>query len=153
MTPERWHLEIMFPGLRNSDYEVTSPADPQYNCVAWAGGIDDEWWDARNPDTFWPDGLPRGGTVDIAMAGLATMGYARCDDDSMVAGVEKIAIYAQGDEFAHVARQLPTGRWTSKLGSQFDIEHELGALTSTANRGGPVQYGEVVAYMQRRRGN
>ena len=149
LTPERWHLEIMFPSLRNSDYAVTSPADPRYNCIAWAAGFNDDWWDARNPDTFWPSGLPRGDTVDVVVGGLATVGYERCEDGLLEDGVEKVAIYASGEYFQHIARQLPSGKWTSKLGSQYDTEHELEALTSTANRGGPVQYGEVVAYMRR----
>ena len=151
LTPERWHLEIVFPGLRNSDYSVTSPADLRYNCIAWAAGFDDSWWDARNPDTFWPAGLPRGGTVDVVVGGLATVGYERCENGSLEDGVEKVAIYADGEAFQHVARQLTSGRWTSKLGESYDIEHELEALTSGANHGGAVQYGDVVAYMRRGR--
>jgi hypothetical protein len=29
-------LEQSFPGLRTGHYQVTSPADNTYNCVAWA---------------------------------------------------------------------------------------------------------------------
>lgn len=85
------------------------------------------------------------------MAALATTGYEPCDDGNVEEGIEKIAIYGNGEQFEHVARQLDTGRWTSKLGESYDIEHELEALTSAANLGGQVQYGEVVAYMRRGR--
>ena len=39
-------------------------------------------------------------------------------------GVEKVAIYAdEHGEPQHAARQLPSGNWTSKIGSLEDIEH------------------------------
>ena len=65
--------------------------------------------------------------------------------------MEKTAIYGMGNQFLHMAKQLPSGSWSSKLGRAWDIEHELEALTSAANLGGQVQYGEVVAYMRRGR--
>jgi len=42
----------------------------------------------------------------------------------------------------HAARQLPEGRWTSKLGELEDIEHALHDLTGTV-------YGSVVLVMKR----
>lgn len=43
-------------------------------------------------------------------------------------------------------RQLPDGKWTSKLGALEDIEHDrLDALEGD-------DYGRVVAYMKRQRG-
>jgi hypothetical protein len=41
-------------------------------------------------------------------------------------GIEKVAIYADlpADSWTHAARQLPNGRWTSKLGDFEDIEHD-----------------------------
>jgi hypothetical protein len=42
----------------------------------------------------------------------------------------------------HAARQLPSGRWTSKLGPMEDIEHALHDLTGMA-------YGSVVLVMKR----
>ena len=85
------------------------------------------------------------------MAALSTAGYVLCDDGVLEEGVEKVALYGVGNVFMHVARQLSNGRWTSKLGVSYDIEHELEALTSSANVGGGVQYGEVVAFMCRGR--
>ena len=42
----------------------------------------------------------------------------------------------------HAARQLPNGRWTSKLGELEDIEHVLHDLEGAA-------YGSVVLVMKR----
>jgi hypothetical protein len=62
-----------------------------------------------------------------------------------VSGVEKIAIYVRSDIPSHVARQLPNGKWTSKLGLREDIEHDLEALE------GP-EYGSVVLILSRPEG-
>ena len=68
-----------------------------------------------------------------------------CTDGSQEAGIEKIAIFADGDEFTHAALQLETGKWTSKMGEGEDIEHD--ALENVA---GPC-YGKVTAFMKRSR--
>lgn len=74
-------------------------------------------------------------------------GFERCQHGSLEPDMEKIAIYAAGYSFRHVARQLPNGNWTSKLGRLEDIEHEsLDAICGE-------EYGKVVIFMQRRRGS
>ena len=108
-------------------------------------------WNALDEHHYWPAGLPRRDAVDVVMAALATTGYEPCTDGALEDSIEKIALYGVEDVFMHVARQLPNGRWTSKLGASYDIEHELEVLTSSANAGGGVQYGEVVAFMARPR--
>jgi hypothetical protein len=45
-------------------------------------------------------------------------------DASLEPGFEKVALYGGGLLYTHAARQLPTGKWTSKLGKAEDIEHE-----------------------------
>jgi hypothetical protein len=57
-------------------------------------------------------------------------------------GLEKVAIFAKGETALHVARQLPSGKWTSKIGRWEDIEHDLLALEGE-------RYGEVAQIMQR----
>ena len=44
-------------------------------------------------------------------------------DLSLEIGFEKVAIYSDAHGPQHVARQLPDGKWTSKLGQQVDVEH------------------------------
>ena len=45
--------------------------------------------------------------------------------------------------YTHAARQLPNGKWTSKLGRDIDIEHD-----SVDDIAGSV-YGEVLRLMRR----
>jgi hypothetical protein len=136
-------LEIAFPNLAGSNYRITSPCTPAYNCVAWAAADNARWWD---PGEFfyWPAGIPREYTLDAFVAAFRTLGYSVCDDGVMEAGYEKIAIYAdERDEPRHMARQQRSGAWTSKLGKWEDIEHELQGLEGQS-------YGRVTLFMKRR---
>lgn len=148
---EEWQLTVLFPGLRDSTFKITSPPDSTYNCVAWVIGTTNEWWEPRYREGTWPDHIPQERTVAATILALASVGYEECDDGLIEENAEKVAIYGVGSQFLHVAKQLPSGRWSSKLGRAWDIEHELEALTSAANQGGAVQYGEIVAYMWRGR--
>ena len=74
---------------------------------------------------------------------FGTLGYGPCADGGLEQGFEKIAIYQSPKGVTHAARQLSTGRWTSKLGQLEDIEH-----TSPAELEGS-EYGRVVQYMRR----
>jgi hypothetical protein len=128
-------------------YRETSPRTRRYNCAAWANGVDSKWWQAL-PGYYWPrHGVPNDGTIDSYEKLYELCGFVRCDDGSLQAGEEKIALFGKGAEFEHVARQLPDGRWTSKLGTLEDIEHaDLEALSGDL-------YGNVVAFMRRTRGH
>lgn len=57
--------------------------------------------------------------------------------DAFEAGFARLALYAKGLSVTHACRQLPNGKWTSKLGRHVDIAHELRELE------GP-EYGSVV---------
>jgi hypothetical protein len=121
-------LEEAFPGLAANGYQVTSPSDSDYNCIAWAAGDSHAWWwpgqDAGKE--YWPPGVPRERTRDAFVAAFASLGYTICESDDVESGYEKIALFAAVDgRPTHAARQLPSGRWTSKLGKAEDIEHRL----------------------------
>jgi hypothetical protein len=119
-------LELAFPRLVGSDYRITSPATPGYNCIAWAVGESGRWW---WPDPagvhHWPDGVPRDETLDAFSAAFASLGFVPAETLDCQPGLEKVAVYARGGRPTHAARQLEGGRWTSKLGSGPDIEHDL----------------------------
>ena len=123
------HLEQVFPGLRGSGYQVTSPQADRYNCIAWAAGDVSNWWWPDEPDqldsSYWPPGVPRAERLDLCCAAFATLGYTVCDDEQSEAGYEKVALFAVAGNPTHAARQLANGRWTSKLGPMEDIEHGL----------------------------
>lgn len=67
-------------------------------------------------------------TLDAFAAAFATLGYAPCSDERPEHGFEKIALFAAAGLPTHAARQLPGGRWTSKLGLREDVEHDLHAV-------------------------
>ena len=130
-----------FPNI--NDFTITSPQEVSYNCIAWAAGANDRsWW--PEVDYYWPLGIPVENSLNAFVAAFATFGYEQCEDGSLERGFEKVAIYQSGgNDVRHAARQLANGRWTSKLGQSFDIEHSVPEdLESEA-------YGEVVQYMRR----
>lgn len=84
--------------------------------------------------------------VSAVEAVFRLRGYEPCDDGSLEADREKIAIYGDALGMAlHAARQMPSGRWTSKMGDLADIEHdEPGEVESTL-------YGTIRSYMARQK--
>ena len=138
-------LEQVFPGLAGSVYQVTSPRDQDYNCIAWAAGDNRNWWwpgqDVARE--YWPPDVPRERTLSAFVAAFAALGYAICESDELEAGFEKIALFAHPDgRPTHTTRQLPAGRWTSKLGVAVDIEHGLHDLAGDV-------YGTVAVLLKR----
>lgn len=116
-------LRKLFPHL--TDYKVTSPQDVRYNCVAWAVGTDERWW-WPSPGFDWPFELPENDGMTTFLRAFSTLGYAPCANGTLEEGFEKLAIYqSSSGDVSHVARQLDTGRWTSKLGILEDIEHAI----------------------------
>jgi hypothetical protein len=141
------HIEALFPGLSGSGYEVKSKQDDVYNCIAWAAGPTNTnawWWPFGDPQTtYWPESVPRQETLEAFRQMFETLGYAACDHAEVEPGYEKVALFADAQGVPlHAARQLPGGRWTSKLGALEDIEHALQDLVGT-------EYGSVALVMKR----
>lgn len=138
-------LEELFPDLGNA-FEITSLATPDYNCIAWALGYQDAKWDP-SPWYYWPRGVPRNQAVSTVATIFASFGYLACDEESPQPGCDYVAIFSQdGLNYTHVARRLPDGRWTSKLGNLEDIAHD-----DCAGLAGD-EYGQVVRWMKREAG-
>lgn len=146
---------MLFPQLKIEGYAPKSPPEPYYNCIAWATGDTDRYWspiprdrgsagDAGPCGDYWPLGVAQENTADAWMAALAKVGFEACPSEEVEPGLEKIAIYTDGHgEPTHVARQLPNGCWTSKLGDECDLEHNtLKALEGK-------QYGTACHFMKR----
>ena len=138
-------VEAKFPGLVDG-YEQTSPEDPAYNCIAHAAGDHEAWWDpARQPNVYWPLRAPRNYSLAALEAAFGTLGYTRCATEELEDGLEKIAIFVnEVQEFAHAARQLEDGSWTSKIGRNEDIRHRLRQLEGA-------EYGTAAAFLARPR--
>jgi hypothetical protein len=138
-------LEQTVPNLRGSGYRITGPATKRYNCIAWAAGDQDTWWQEDLADAYWPEGIPADGTVQSLVALFQSLGYQACDGPELEQDFDKVAIYAKGAQYTHATRQLADGRWTSKLGQSVLIEHAtLDALTGEA-------YGVIAQVLKRPR--
>jgi hypothetical protein len=145
----RARIERWFPNLRPEDYEIVAPEDPTFNCVAWAAGHSDAWWEpSTNPAHFWPDDAPPNDRIDSLVRVFQGIGYEewQAENDAFEAGYEKVAIYGKDEAFTHVARQLLEKRkWTSKLGVFEVIEHaNLAGLTGESEA-----FGLVVKILRR----
>ena len=140
-------LEKSFPGLRTGGYQVTSPADNTYNCVAWAAHDAARWWDPSVAQgCWWPSTVPRALSLVNLIAVFVALGYQPCGEAASESSSEKVAIYSDDRGWpTHVARQLSGGGWTSKLGASEDIAHD------TVEQLEGVIYGKVVCVLKRPR--
>lgn len=138
-------LENLFPNLKTSPFKKTSPETPNYNCIAWALNDSSKWWwpDSYN-SCFWPPTVPRLESINAFIEAFGTIGYEICNDSEREKGFQKVAIYATKEgRPKHATRQLSNGCWTSKIGDDIDIEHELAGLIGE-------KYGEIVVVMKRK---
>ena len=134
----------VFPRLRHSRaFESISPPTPEYNCIAWSVQDSEHWW-WPSDQAFWPETAPKEVTVAAFAAVYESLGYRECETGELESGVQKIALYAKDHIPTHAARQLANGRWTSKLGKQADIHHDVQDLEGE-------QYGRVGKYFCRQR--
>ena len=141
----RHPIENYFPRLRVGDYQITSPESEAYNCIAWAAGQSDLWWEPDPFDLyFWPPEAPRNLTLGAYVKAFGVLGYVPSQNSDLEPGFEKVAIYTDlMGKPTHAARQLPSGNWTSKLGELEDIEHEtLDCLSGSS-------YGSVALLLKR----
>jgi hypothetical protein len=141
---EVW-LRSTFPNLNNEDFDIKSLDTDAYNCIAWAAHDTERWWEpSGDPEHYWPLGLPPIYTLENYVHAFETLGFEICESSRFEAGYEKVAIYVDEDGIPqHMARQLPSSRWTSKLGRVWDIDHQTvhGVEGDT--------YGMVSQYMRR----
>jgi hypothetical protein len=125
----RAHLIGGFPNLRKEFFEPVSEDSDEYNCIAWAADvIDDRWWPHSNPaDSYWPITW-RSVERDCFIEAFRVAGkYEPCGSDfDFDPNYEKVALYEKPNgEPTHMARQLESGRWASKVGVfGWDIIHE-----------------------------
>ena len=137
---------LTLPGFPNSQaepLEITSPATGDYNCIAWAlEQTDCNYW--AHPDGFfnWLPGIPCEETPKAFILLFQSAGYEICETGNPEPGFQKVALFTKDGLPTHVARQLPDGAWTSKVGILEDVRHSLQAIS-----GG--MYGEVTVFLKR----
>ncbi len=137
----RLHLRSAFPAL-GGDFLITSPQTEDYNCIGWAAEDDSSWW-WPSKDSFWPQDAPFEVTVDAFVTAFGTMGYQVCTGAELEPGIQKVALYMKEGMPTHMARQLESGAWTSKLGQSYDIQHQEVKSVEGAS------YGDAVVFMKR----
>jgi hypothetical protein len=150
-------VERHFPFLTRNDYEVKSKADVFYNCIAFAAGEHDRWWE---PDPggvyYWPL-KEREYTVENYVRAFESIGYKKCNDPNYEDGFVKVAIYytllgnpeAPPGSPTHAALQLDREKWASKLGPWHDIEHvNLHCLNGEDSTGITRPYGQPVQFLK-----
>ena len=131
-----------FPNSQNEPFEETSPETDQYNCLAWVMHDTQRWWDTEDED-FWVSNLPQDSTLKTLVLLGEKQGFVVCDNGQLEKGYEKMALFSlEGTYCTHVARQLASGQWTSKLGTSYDVTHSLKAM-----EGGI--YGNVVQFLKK----
>lgn len=147
-----------FENLVTGSFEKTSEVTGKYNCVSHTVYEQNlNWWPIgggfAEKDRYWPKEAPPRRTIQAFQQALRTRGYQPCDDGNLEPGYEKAALYVSEvptiedplNAPTHIARQLPCGRWTSKLGGDIDIAHD------TPERLVGATYGRVEMYLKRRR--
>jgi hypothetical protein len=144
--PERLvHLEELFPALSSSGYSKSSEADPAYNCFAFAVHDTGQYWQkVAVHGYYWP--LERDDRIEDWVKALSLHNFKLTDTGDLEPGFEKVCIYMNDDGSPeHVARQLESGEWTSKIGKREDIQHAtLAALEGK-------EYGDATIFMKRKR--
>jgi hypothetical protein len=130
-----------FPRLTPENHRVTSPETAEYNCIAWAAHATAHCW---QPGVHWPGPAePDDYGIEALQEAFRTLGFEPCMDGSLESGFEKVALYGDQVFYTHAARQLPNGKWTSKLGEAEDIEHDAPEDVAFG------VYGQVVQFMRR----
>lgn len=138
---------VNFPYLSSNNYSVESPESDNYNCIAWACGLDDRTFWPDNEYHEWPPDLPQDDAMVSFVAFFERAGYQICDSPDCEEDFEKIAIFAKDNEPTHATRQLVSGKWASKMGYEgVDIEHD--ALENIEGPG----YGRATIFLRKVRG-
>lgn len=135
-------LESVFPGLSSTAYKITSKFDPKYNCIAWAAGDSNKWWE---PDPmgqyYWPDNAPRDYNISSYQKAYEAIGFVLSEETSANPESTTIALFSKDGQGSHASRQIADDEWTSKLGKNVDISHSLRALCGKC-------YGVVSIFMR-----
>lgn len=130
----------IFPKLsEDPHFLITSPSTNKYNCIAWAHGYSDRWMEPIDQSLvslhldiifYWPDDVECANDIRYLMRSFELKDYELCDSWEHEEGFQKVALYIDlnSSNYTHAAREIVAdkkrcGKWTSKLGQGYDIQH------------------------------
>jgi hypothetical protein len=117
-------IERHFPNLVETGYLQTSPATPDYNCIAFTLGDCQRWWWPQvygdNLQSYWPPDADPQESMAAFIRMYQLHGFELCAGAEAEDAFIKIAIFIESKEGlpAHAALQLPNGKWISKMWDQ-----------------------------------
>lgn len=139
---------LTLPALPKSQQfplEITSPETGNYNCIAWAlEETNWNYWPHPEPFFAWHPAVPREETLEALVQFFQTHGFEVCENSRLEKGFNKIALFAKDGVPTHVARQVSSKKWTSKLGILEDVRHTIEAISGGV-------YGEVAVFMKKKK--
>ena len=140
-----------FTRLGPDNHKITSEVSAKYNCIAWAAGIDNQqiWPDGTEgiedeSAIVWPAGIRNDETVESFIEYFVSLGYVLCDGPDFGEGFLKVALFVKEGCPKHACRQLPSGKWTSKMGTD-GVDIELDDLDLIAG----TRYGSPSIFLKR----
>jgi len=133
----------IFPKLQfDKSFYISSKPNINYNCIAWVGITDNEfWWPEVEPYNKldgvkykWPFKIKNSDELKYFIELFSNLGYEGVSNNikNEHPKYRKIALFIKEDKnisdinnckCTHAARQLTNGLWASKLGRKDDIEH------------------------------
>jgi hypothetical protein len=141
LLPSTARLELEIPALKGGNgYRDTSEETLVYNCLSWALGIT---WTRYEPTPrcagyYWFPGVPRKWDEPTLKKVFEIHKFRVTDNYELEPGYEKVVFYVDSAGIpTHFARQLPNGKWTSKMGDLNDIEHDTLEIIINPRYGNP----------------
>lgn len=139
----RQTLAAAFPRLARESFEIVGEPTSGYNCIAYAAGDNERWWDYAET-RYWPDYATRTDRMESLIEVFTGLGFQRCRGNSLEGGYVKVALYEEQGVWKHAALQTPTGLWRSKMGEGPLIEHRRPESLADG------MYGNPTIHMRRR---
>lgn len=127
----------------DGNFILKSPTSYQYNCIAYAMGMNDRWVDSASLPWHWWPPVNRGMKEADLIEAFRYFGFEECGmDDSIDDGYDKVALYHNINGWTHAARVVGNGIYHSKFGASYDGTHSRGDVLQA-------QYGEPFLIMRR----
>jgi len=128
---------------RDNHFVLTSPTSYQYNCIAYAMGMQDRWIDCADLPWHWWPPVSKGSNESDLVEAFKYFGFEPCGmDDTLDVQYDKVALYHNDVGWTHAARVVNDGIYHSKFGASYDGTHSCGDVLKA-------QYGEPFLIMRR----